>query len=62
MKKAVKTSIEENDRDLFRQAVADARPLPDHDKLLRIPEPPPPYPVQSHLDEHAALGESLNAE
>ena len=61
MKKALKPSIEANDRDLFRQAVADARPLPDHDKVLRNPEPPPPYPVQSHLDEHAALGESLAA-
>jgi len=61
MKKAAKTSIEETDRDLFRQAVADARPLPHHDKVQRSPDAPPPYPVQSHLDEHAALEESLAA-
>ena len=61
MKKAAKTSIEAADRDLFRQAVADARPLPHHGKVLRLQDPPPPYPVQSHLDEHAALEESLAA-
>ncbi|MGP1676905.1 MAG: Smr/MutS family protein [Burkholderiales bacterium] len=62
MKKAAKTSIDQTDRDLFRQAVADARPLPHHGKVLRSLDPPPPYPVQSHLDEHAALEESLAAE
>jgi DNA-nicking Smr family endonuclease len=61
MKKAAKTSIEEADRDLFRQAVADAQPLAQHDKLLRRQDTPPPYPVQSHLDEHAVLAESLAA-
>jgi DNA-nicking Smr family endonuclease len=61
MKKSAKSSIEAVDRDLFRQAVADARPLPQHGKVLRRKEPPPPYPVQSHLDEHAALQESLSA-
>ncbi len=61
MKKTAKTSIAEADRDLFRQAVADAQPLPQHGKLLRQPDTPPPYPVQSHLDEHAALVESLAA-
>jgi DNA-nicking Smr family endonuclease len=62
MKKVVKTSIAEADRDLFRQAVADARPLPHHGKVLRSKDAPPPYPVQSYLDEHAALEESLAAE
>ncbi|MBE0619263.1 MAG: Smr/MutS family protein [Burkholderiales bacterium] len=61
MKKTAKNSIEKTDQDLFRQAVADARPLPHHGRVLRSPEPPPPYPVQSHLDEHAALEESLAA-
>ena len=61
MKKAAKTSIEQTDLDLFRQAVADARPLPHHGKVLRRPDLPPAYPVQSHLDEHAALEESLAA-
>jgi len=60
MKKAARIAIEESERDLFRQAVADARPLPQHGKLLREADAPPPYPVQSHLDEHAALEESLS--
>jgi DNA-nicking Smr family endonuclease len=61
MKKAATTSIKDADRDLFRQAVADARPLPHHGRVLREQDAPPPYPVQSHLDEHAALKESLAA-
>ncbi len=61
MKKPARIAIDEADRDLFRQAVADARPLPTHGKLLREKDAPPPYPVQSHLDEHAALEESLSA-
>ena len=55
MKKAAKTSIEKAEQDLFRQAVADAQPLPHHGKVLRRKDAPSPYPVQSHLDEHAAL-------
>ena len=62
MKKVAKTSIEKADLDMFRQAVADAQPLPHHGKVLRKQDAPPPYPVQSHLDEHAALEESLAAE
>ena len=61
MTKTAKTSIAKADRDLFRQAVAGAQPLPQHDKLTRRQDTPPPYPVQSHLDEHAALTESLAA-
>ena len=61
MKKPPRIAVEDTDRELFRQAVADARPLPRHGKLLRKPEAPPPYPVQSHLDEQAALEESLSA-
>lgn len=61
MKKVANTSIAEADRDLFRQAVADARRLPEHGKVLRREDAPPPYPVQSYLDEHAALKESLDA-
>ena len=59
MKKARTSSIKPADRELFRQAVADARPLRQPDKVPREVEAPPPYPVQSHLDEHAALAESL---
>ena len=56
-----KPPIDETDLDLFRQAVADTRPLPHHGKVLRKKQAPPPYPVQSLLDEHAALEESLAA-
>jgi len=58
---AKRSLLSENDRSLFRQAVADAKPLPHHGKALRKQDAPPPYPVQSHLDEHAALRESLAA-
>ena len=55
-------SLSASDLSLFRQAVADAKPLPHHGKAVRKAEAPPPYPVQSHLDEHEALRESLTAE
>jgi DNA-nicking Smr family endonuclease len=58
---AKRPSLSETDRSLFRQAVADAKPLPHHGKVLRKIDAPPPYPVQSHLDEHEALRESLAA-
>jgi DNA-nicking Smr family endonuclease len=54
--------LSDSDQSLFRQAVADAKPLPHHGKAVRKTEAPPPYPVQSHLDEHEALRESLTAE
>ena len=55
-------SLSETDRNMFRQAVADAKPMPQHGKVLRKKEAPPPYPVQSQLDEKEALRESLAAE
>ncbi len=59
---AKRPSLTETDRKLFRQAVADARPLPDNGKAPRQTEAPAPYPVQSYLDEHEALRESLAAD
>jgi DNA-nicking Smr family endonuclease len=56
---AKRTPLTDADRSLFQEAVRDARPLPHHGKALRRKEAPPPYPVQSHLDEHEALRESL---
>jgi len=61
MKKPAIPVIDATDADLFRQAVAGASPLPHHGKAVRKETPPPPYPVQSHLDEHEALIESLTA-
>lgn len=54
--------LPETDRSLFMQAVADAKPLPHHGKALRKKEAPPPFPVQTLLDEKAALRESLSAD
>lgn len=53
--------LTDSDRSLFQEAVRDAKPLPHHGKALRKKEAPPPYPVQSHLDEHEVLRESLAA-
>lgn len=58
---AKRTLLSENDRSLFRQAVADAKPLAHDGKVPRKKDAPPPYPVQSHLDEQEALRESLAA-
>ena len=59
---AKRTLLSEDDRSLFQRAVAGAKPLPHHGKALPRKEAPPPYPVQSQLDEKAALRESLAAE
>ncbi len=59
MKQRAKKPIADADRELFRQAVADARPLRHVGRAVRAKEAPPPYPVQSYLDEQEALRESL---
>jgi DNA-nicking Smr family endonuclease len=48
----------EEECDLFRRAVGDASPLV-HDRVHHEPPPPHPTPRQRHLDEQAALAESL---
>lgn len=50
---------EHDDNDLFRQAVADARPL-NVDKLPPYRQRVAPYPKQRHADEQAVLQESLS--
>jgi len=55
-------AITDADRSLFQEAVRDAKPLPLHGKALPEQAAPPPCPVQSLLDEKAALRESLDAE
>ena len=59
--KPKRPALSDADRSLFRQAVADAQPLPHHGKALSRKEAPPAYPVQSQLDEKEALRESLAA-
>ncbi|MDE2479101.1 MAG: Smr/MutS family protein [Betaproteobacteria bacterium] len=45
---------------LFLRAVAGAQALPEPDRVLLRPEPPPPIPRQRLRDERAALHESLS--
>jgi len=44
----------------FRDAVADVEPLARYDRRPSGLAPPPPVPVHSRRDEHAALAESLH--
>jgi DNA-nicking Smr family endonuclease len=48
----------EDDKELFRQAVAGARPLPQQRHVPR-PPPPPPRAAFRRADERAVLDESL---
>jgi DNA-nicking Smr family endonuclease len=52
--------LPEEETALFREAVRDATPLQTSARGWRKPEPPPPpLPVQSLLDVHDALAESI---
>ena len=51
---------DDDPRELFRAAVADATPLAS-DRVHHEPPAPPPIPRQRWRDEQAALGESLAA-
>jgi DNA-nicking Smr family endonuclease len=48
------------DRELFRAAVADARPLPPDERVARLAPPPEPIPRQSLRDEREALASTLS--
>ena len=52
-------TIPEEERQLFRQAVADAKPLA-FDRVRHQPELPPAIPLQRQRDESSALHESLH--
>lgn len=52
-------TLDEASRALFRDAVADAIPLP-FDRVHHEPPPPPAIPRQLVLDEYAALDESIS--
>ena len=47
------------DSELFRQAMADVKPLPANDRIEPEPSRPPPRAVQQALDDRAAMEEFL---
>jgi DNA-nicking Smr family endonuclease len=59
MRKRTKNEVPEDETALFRDAVRDATPLDSSARAGSKTEPPPPVPVQSLLDGHDALVESL---
>ena len=58
-KRAAPLAPTEEERALFRDAVAGARPL-RRDRIHHDPPPPPAEPLQHRRDEAAALAESLS--
>jgi DNA-nicking Smr family endonuclease len=61
VKRPLDPRIDEEDAALFRAAVGDAVPLRAPPRRVPTAAPEPAVPVQSLLDEHAALRESLDA-
>ncbi|HLQ02838.1 MAG TPA: Smr/MutS family protein [Burkholderiales bacterium] len=59
MRKRANDGSREDDATLFRDAVRDATPLEPSERLWRKGKSVPPVPVQSLLDVHDALAESL---
>jgi DNA-nicking Smr family endonuclease len=51
----------ESEVDLFRNAVRDTTPIRQVGRVSRKSESPPPVPVQSLLDGHDAVAESLDS-
>jgi DNA-nicking Smr family endonuclease len=59
MRKRPDTDLAEEETALFREAVRDTTPLEPAPRVLRKAKAPPPVPIQSLLDGHDALSESL---
>jgi len=59
MKRPLQHRVSDEEAALFRAAVSDAVPLPRPARLPHSAPGGPPVPVQSLLDEHAALAQSL---
>ena len=51
--------VVEADRELFRSAVADIKPITPHGRILPSPPNPPPIPLSALRDERAVMLESL---
>ena len=61
MRKRPSREVPEAESALFRDAVRDATPIKTAERVLRSGEALPPVPVQSLLDGHDAIAESLDA-
>jgi len=59
MRKRASSGLPENEAALFRDAMRDATPLESSARVRSKTDSPPPVPVQSLLDGHDALVESL---
>src|SRR2546428_12688497 len=59
MRKRTSNGLPEDEAALFRDAVRDATPLESSARVGSKTESPPPVPIQSLLDGHDALVESL---
>jgi DNA-nicking Smr family endonuclease len=59
MRKRTPRQIPEAESALFRDAVRDATPIRSSPRVLRKGGSPPPVPVQSLLDGHDAVAESM---
>src|SRR2546427_4789796 len=59
MRKRMSNGLPEDEAALFRDAVRDATPLESSARMESKTESPPPVPIQSLLDGHDALVESL---
>src|SRR5262245_26600323 len=60
MRKRPTHEIPEPGSALFREAVRGATPIPPDARIRRKTTSPPPIPVQSLLDGHDAIAESLD--
>jgi DNA-nicking Smr family endonuclease len=61
VRKRTPHEIPDTEAALFRDAVRDATPIRPVARIARKSESPPPVPVQSLLDGHDAIAESLDA-
>src|SRR5437762_13166004 len=60
MRKRTSSRLPEHEAALFRDAVRGATPLDSPARVELEAKPPPPVPIQSLLDGHDALVESLD--
>jgi DNA-nicking Smr family endonuclease len=62
MRKRPTPEVAEDEVALFREAVRDTTPIRPASRIPRVGELPPPLPVQSLLDGHDTIAESLDGD